>query len=111
MITLRAPRVIGEADVVAYHVGAGKRSYALWYSPSTIQRCELAATRSWSPARCCNRGAETVVVVGRAEESLDVSTLDDLDTDAIDMKCLLLVGASATRVTTSGRMRTPRWVR
>lgn len=56
------------------------------------------------------RGAKTVVVVG-PEESLDVSTLDDLDTDAIDMKCLLLVGASATRVTTSGRMWTPRWVR
>ena len=46
-----------------------------------------------------HRCADTVVVVGRdvgrAEESLTVTTLGDLDTDAIDMKCLLLVGASS----------------
>ena len=40
-----------------------------------------------------------------------MTTLGDLDTDAIDMKCLLLVGASTTRVTASGRVWTPRWVR
>lgn len=62
-----------------------------------------------------HRGADTVVVVGRdvgrAEESLTVTTLGDLDTDTIDMKCLLLVGASATRVTSAGQVWTPRWVR
>ena len=62
-----------------------------------------------------HRRADTVVVigrdVGRAEESLTVTTLGDLDTDAIDMKCLLLVGASTTRATPSGRVWTPRWVR
>ena len=61
-----------------------------------------------------HRSADTVVVigrdVGRAEESLTVTTLGDLDTDTIDMKCLLLIGASATRVTASGRVWTPRWV-
>jgi precorrin-2 C20-methyltransferase / precorrin-3B C17-methyltransferase len=62
-----------------------------------------------------HRSADTVVVVGRDVgrdgESLTVTTLGDLDTDAIDMKCLLLVGASATRTTPSGRVWTPRWVR
>ncbi|MDV3125362.1 precorrin-2 C(20)-methyltransferase [Mycobacterium sp. 21AC1] len=62
-----------------------------------------------------HRAADTVVVVGRdigrEDESLEVTTLGDLDTDAIDMKCLLLVGASSTRVTPSGRVWTPRWVR
>lgn len=62
-----------------------------------------------------HRAPDTVVVVGRdigrAGESLTVTTLSDLDADTIDMKCLLLVGASATRVTASGRVWTPRWVR
>jgi precorrin-2 C20-methyltransferase/precorrin-3B C17-methyltransferase len=62
-----------------------------------------------------HRCADTVVVVGRdvgrAEESLTVTTLGNLDTDAIDMKCLLLVGASTTRATPAGRVWTPRWVR
>ncbi|OPX07087.1 precorrin-2 C(20)-methyltransferase [Mycobacterium sp. AT1] len=61
-----------------------------------------------------HRSAETVVVVGRdvgrAEESLLVTTLGDLDTDSVDMKCLLLIGASSTRVTATGRVWTPRWV-
>jgi precorrin-2 C20-methyltransferase / precorrin-3B C17-methyltransferase len=62
-----------------------------------------------------HRLAETVVVVGRdvgrAEESLTVTTLGSLDTDIVDMKSLVLVGASSTRVTASGRVWTPRWVR
>ncbi len=62
-----------------------------------------------------HRRAETVVVVGRdvgrAEESLTVTTLGSLDTDAIDMKSLVLVGASSTRATAAGRVWTPRWVR
>jgi precorrin-2 C20-methyltransferase / precorrin-3B C17-methyltransferase len=61
-----------------------------------------------------HRSADTVVVVGRdvgrAEESLTVTTLGDLDTDSIDMKSLVLVGASSTRVTPTGRVWTPRWV-
>ena len=62
-----------------------------------------------------HRRAETVVVVGRdvgrAEESLTVTTLANLDTDIVDMKSLVLVGASSTRVTPSGQVWTPRWVR
>jgi precorrin-2 C20-methyltransferase/precorrin-3B C17-methyltransferase len=62
-----------------------------------------------------HRRTETVVVVGRdvgrAEESLTVTTLGSLDTDTIDMKSLVLVGASSTRATASGQVWTPRWVR
>ena len=58
------------------------------------------------------RSPDTVVVVGRdvgrAEESLSVTTLAELDPMAIDMKCLIIVGASGTRVTASGRVWTPR---
>jgi precorrin-2 C20-methyltransferase/precorrin-3B C17-methyltransferase len=62
-----------------------------------------------------HRCADTVVVVGRdvgrAEESLTVTTLGEFDTDAVDMKSLVLVGASSTRGTSKGRVWTPRWVR
>ena len=59
-----------------------------------------------------HRSPDAVVVigrdVGRAEESLTVTTLADLDPATIDMKCLIIVGASGTRVTSSGRVWTPR---
>ncbi|MDT9594268.1 precorrin-2 C(20)-methyltransferase [Nocardioides zeae] len=59
------------------------------------------------------RSPATVVVVGRdvgrAEESLVVTTLGALDPTTVDMKCLLVVGASSTRVD-HGRVWTPRSV-
>ena len=62
-----------------------------------------------------HRSADTVVVVGRdvgrAEESLTVTTLAELEADTIDMKCLLIVGASTTTVTAAGQVWTPRYVR
>lgn len=61
-----------------------------------------------------HRSPDTVVVVGRdigrAEEALMLTTLEELDTSTIDMKCLLIVGASTTRVTADGRAWTPRFV-
>ncbi|MSW71237.1 MAG: precorrin-2 C(20)-methyltransferase [Actinobacteria bacterium] len=61
-----------------------------------------------------HRSPDTVVVVGRdvgrAEESLTVTTLAELEADTVDMKCLLIVGASSTTVTDSGRVWTPRFV-
>jgi len=61
-----------------------------------------------------HRSPETVVIVGRDvgrdEESLTVTTLMELDAASIDMKCLLIVGASSTRVTGTGRVWTPRFV-
>ncbi len=60
-----------------------------------------------------HRAPETVVVVGRDvgrdEESLVVTTLGDLDPETIDMKCLLLIGATGTRVTPAGHAWTPRF--
>lgn len=59
-------------------------------------------------------GPERVVVVarhvGRAEESVVVTTLGELDVEAVDMGCLVVVGASTTRVTSDGRVWTPRSV-
>ena len=61
-----------------------------------------------------HRSPDTVVVVGRdvgrAEESLEVTTLAGLDAGSVDMKCLLLIGASSTRVSPGGAVWTPRWV-
>jgi precorrin-2 C20-methyltransferase/precorrin-3B C17-methyltransferase len=61
-----------------------------------------------------HRSPDTVVVVGRdvgrAEESLTVTTLAEREADTIDMKCLLIVGASSTTVTASGQVWTPRFV-
>jgi precorrin-2 C20-methyltransferase/precorrin-3B C17-methyltransferase len=58
------------------------------------------------------RDAGTVVVVGRdvggPEERLTVTTLGALDPETVDMRCLLLIGSSRTRVTPSGRVYTPR---
>jgi precorrin-2 C20-methyltransferase/precorrin-3B C17-methyltransferase len=60
------------------------------------------------------KDAATVVVVardvGRPGESLTVTTLGELDPGQVDMSCLVVVGASSTRVTASGRVWTPRYV-
>jgi precorrin-2 C20-methyltransferase/precorrin-3B C17-methyltransferase len=59
-----------------------------------------------------NRAPDTVVVVGRdvggPEEELTVTTLGDLDADTVDMRCLVLVGSSQTRVSPTGAVYTPR---
>lgn len=61
-----------------------------------------------------HRDPDTVVVVardiGRPGESLTVTTLTALDPESIDMRCLLIVGATSTRVSTTGRVWTPRYV-
>jgi precorrin-2 C20-methyltransferase/precorrin-3B C17-methyltransferase len=61
-----------------------------------------------------HRSPDTVVVVGRDvgrdEESLTVTTLAELEADTVDMKCLLIIGASSTRVTLAGQVWTPRFV-
>lgn len=57
---------------------------------------------------------ERVVVVarsvGRDGEALTVTTLGELDPESVDMSCLVVIGASSTRVTATGRVWTPRWV-
>lgn len=60
-----------------------------------------------------HRPADTPVVIGRSVgrpgESVETTTLGDLDPAAIDMQCLLIVGASGT-VATGARVWTPRFV-
>jgi precorrin-2 C20-methyltransferase/precorrin-3B C17-methyltransferase len=57
------------------------------------------------------RAPETPVVVGRAigraDESMTVTPLADLDPDSVDMSCLLIIGSSRTRVGRAG-VWTPR---
>jgi precorrin-2 C20-methyltransferase/precorrin-3B C17-methyltransferase len=59
-----------------------------------------------------HRAGDTPVVVARAvgapEESVAVTTLADLDLDAVDMRTLLIVGSSMTRVLASGDGAPPR---
>ncbi|UVO13134.1 precorrin-3B C(17)-methyltransferase [Mycobacterium sp. SVM_VP21] len=94
-------RAIAEADLVL----------AIYNPASRARPDQIAIARK---VLLEHRDAGTVVVigrdVGRESETLTVTTLGELDTDTIDMKCLVLVGASSTRVT-AGRVWTPRWVR
>jgi precorrin-2 C20-methyltransferase/precorrin-3B C17-methyltransferase len=94
-------RAVSEADLVL-----------AIYNPASRSRTEQVATARAVLLK--HRRPETVVVVGRdigrAEESLTVTTLGALDPTTIDMKCLLIVGASTTRVSAAG-VWTPRFVR
>ena len=94
-------RAIAEADLVL----------AIYNPASRARPDQIAIARK---VLLEHRDAHTVVVIGRdigrESEALTVTTLGELDTDTIDMKCLVLVGASSTRVT-AGRVWTPRWVR
>lgn len=83
------------------------------YNPRSPSRPEqlglaLAVLREELPA------ARVVAVarsVGRPGESLTVTTLGEVDPDIVDMSCLVLIGAAGTRVTATGRVWTPRFVR
>ena len=82
------------------------------YNPASRSRTEqIARARE---VFLEERDPGTVVVVGRdvgrAEESLTVTTLADLDPSTIDMKCLVIVCALGTRVTDAGQVWTPRYV-
>ena len=95
----RRLRAAAEADLVL----------ALYNPASRSRDWQVAAARD---VLLEVRGPETVVVlgrdVGRAEESVVVTTLADLDPAAVDMKTLVIIGSSATRVTGAGQVWTPR---
>lgn len=82
------------------------------YNPASRSRTEQVARAR--EVLLEERAADTLVVVGRdvgrAEESLTVTTLESLDPATIDMKCLVMVCASGTRVTEAGQVWTPRYV-
>lgn len=100
-VVVKRLRAVAEADLVL----------AL-YNPRSRSRTEQVAQAQ--AVLLEHKAPETVVVVGRdvgrAEESLTVTTLGDLDPETVDMKCLVLVGASSTRVTPAGRVWSPRFV-
>ncbi|KAA1426365.1 precorrin-3B C(17)-methyltransferase [Nocardioides antri] len=97
----RRLRAIAEADLVL----------GIYNPASRSRRDQVVAAQKLLLE---HRSPDTVVVVGRdvgrEEESLEVTTLAGLDAATIDMKCLLLVGASSTRVAPGGAVWTPRWV-
>jgi len=97
----RRLHAIGEADLVL-----------AVYNPAS--RSRLTQVAELQKILLEHRSPDAVVVVGRdvgrAEESLTVTTLAELDAASIDMKCLLLIGASSTRITSAGRVWTPRTV-
>jgi precorrin-2 C20-methyltransferase/precorrin-3B C17-methyltransferase len=101
-VVVRRLRALAEADLV---VGI--------YNPASRSRREQVVEAQ--KVLLEHRSPDTVVVVGRdigrAEESLTVTSLAYLDAATIDMKCLLLIGASTTRVAPNGAVWTPRWVR
>jgi precorrin-2 C20-methyltransferase/precorrin-3B C17-methyltransferase len=98
----RRLHAIGEADLVL-----------AVYNPASKSRVTQVA--ELQKILLEHRSPDAVVVVGRdvgrSEESLTVTTLAELDADTVDMKCLLIIGASTTRVTEGGKVWTPRRVR
>ncbi|MDZ5660975.1 precorrin-2 C(20)-methyltransferase [Nocardioides sp. S-58] len=97
----RRLRAIAEADLVLAVYNPASRSRTT--QVADLQKLFLE-----------HRSPDTVVVVGRDvgrdEESLTVTTLAELEADTVDMKCLLIVGASSTTVTAAGQVWTPRFV-
>jgi precorrin-2 C20-methyltransferase / precorrin-3B C17-methyltransferase len=80
------------------------------YNPASRSRTEqLARARE---VLLEHREPDTVVVVGRdigrERESLKVTTLAGLDTAAVDMRCLVIVGSSGTCRSASGAVWTRR---
>ncbi|CAL9554366.1 Cobalamin biosynthesis protein CobIJ [Actinosynnema sp. ALI-1.44] len=74
-------------------------------------------SRTWQVERARDlllehRSPDTPVVVGRdvggPEEEVRVVRLADLDPATVDMRCLLLIGSSQTRVSARGTVFTPR---
>ncbi|MEU6785417.1 precorrin-3B C(17)-methyltransferase [Nonomuraea angiospora] len=80
------------------------------YNPASRSRTwQVAAARDLLLE---HRDAATPVVIGRdvggERESVTVTTLGELDPAQVDMRCLLIVGSSTTRVTGRGVVYTPR---
>ncbi|AQZ61309.1 ATP-binding protein [[Actinomadura] parvosata subsp. kistnae] len=99
-------------EVVAGRLTAAARAdlvLALYNPASRSRTWQLAAARDLLLE---HRDAATPVVIGRNvggdEESVTVTTLGELDPGQVDMRCLLIVGSSTTRVTDRGLVYTPR---
>jgi precorrin-2 C20-methyltransferase / precorrin-3B C17-methyltransferase len=103
-------------DVIARRLqaaAAGDFAIAIYNPASRSRRQQLTDARELLLA---HRDADTPVVVGRAvgtpNQQVTVTTLGELDPGQVDMRCLLIIGSSQTRVLRSasgpGRVITPR---
>jgi precorrin-2 C20-methyltransferase/precorrin-3B C17-methyltransferase len=103
-------------DVIARRLTAaaeGDFAIAIYNPASQSRRQQLADARS---LLLSYRDASTPVVIGRAvgtpEQQVTVTTLGDLDPGQVDMRCLLIIGSSQSRVVHDGsgaaRVITPR---
>jgi precorrin-2 C20-methyltransferase/precorrin-3B C17-methyltransferase len=103
-------------DVIARRLqaaAAGDFAIAIYNPASRSRRRQLADARDLLLA---HRDPQTPVVIGRAvgtpDQSVTVTTLGELDPEHVDMRCLLIVGSSQTRVLRTGggpdRVITPR---
>ncbi|MGW0069697.1 precorrin-3B C(17)-methyltransferase, partial [Streptosporangium sandarakinum] len=99
-------------EVVAERLSAAARADLVLaiYNPASRSRTwQLPAARDLLLE---HRDPDTPVVIGRAvggpDESVTVTSLGELDPAAVDMRCLLIVGSSTTRVTGAGVVYTPR---
>jgi precorrin-2 C20-methyltransferase/precorrin-3B C17-methyltransferase len=91
--------------------GAADLVLAIYNPASRTRRGQLE--RALEVLRAHRDGAAPVVVaraVGSPDETVTVTTLGEVHSvaDAIDMRTLLIVGSSTTRVTASGAVYTPR---
>jgi precorrin-2 C20-methyltransferase/precorrin-3B C17-methyltransferase len=72
---------------------------AIYNPASKSRRAQLESARELLAA---HRGPDTPVVIGRdvggPNESIEIVRLDELDTSTVDMRCLLIVGSSQTKV-------------
>ena len=103
-------------DVIAQRLRAaatGDFAIAIYNPASRSRRQQLTDARDLLLA---HRDPQTPVVVGRAvgtpDQEVTVTTLGELDPEQVDMRCLLIVGSSQTRVMRTGsgpaRVITPR---
>jgi precorrin-2 C20-methyltransferase/precorrin-3B C17-methyltransferase len=103
-------------DVIARRLTAaadGDFAIAIYNPASASRRQQLIDARDLLLA---NRDAGTPVVIGRAigtgEQKVTVTTLGELDPAQVDMRCLLIVGSSQSRVVRdvsgAARVITPR---
>ncbi|GII66331.1 precorrin-3B C(17)-methyltransferase [Sphaerisporangium krabiense] len=91
-------------DVIAARLTAAARAdlvIAIYNPASRARRWQVEAARDLLLE---HRAPDTPVVVGRdvggPAENVHVTTLNKLDVNGIDMRCLLLIGSSMTRHTT-----------
>jgi precorrin-2 C20-methyltransferase/precorrin-3B C17-methyltransferase len=103
-------------DVIARRLrAAADADFAIaLYNPASMSRRQQLADARSLLLSC--RSPETPVVIGRAvgtdEQDVAVTTLGEFDPAVVDMRCLVIVGSSQSRVVRSGpgvpRVITPR---